>query len=484
MVYFNRYDCGFYFSYGSSNTSGSTVSYDSSYGTIGIPYPPRPTSTPCTVDTAYSSMKQSPITLFDDVDEINVALIENDALDNGKDSASATETYDERQFEHIQFQNLYEKVKINSANVFQSNIDPAVNSDDVRNALFKIWNMKMTEQPKACKRPAEAPSVSSIPRTKRQRSIVTKKSQTSIALTEQKKPEVKTPQASEMDKAEKERERAQEWRERIMGSIIKNYAHNPLFRGLPKGPVCRQCHKPENVLRCQGACGLDYHVECVGAIPNGLMAAQPKVHVTGDGVHIEDIVADAKDIPPQLMLCAKCRSGAALTSKCFACNKDCDDPSDTVCCTDKMCKKFYHRSCLKYWPQAQFNVTTGAFKDKCPFHVCQTCESDDVRRRFNESDRCLIKCIQCPASYHRKTSCVPAGSHLLSDTHMICPRHRDYNKKPVNANWCFFCGVGGDLVCCETCPATYHHKCLADLKLDPGERYCSCFFYAYFYSNE
>lgn len=95
----------------------------------------------------------------------------------------------------------------------------------------------------------------------------------------------------------------------------------------------------------------------------------------------------------------------------------------------------------------------------------------DVRNHNTESDRNLIKCLKCPASYHRITHCIPAGSKLLSDSCMICPRHRVYNKKSVNADWCFFCGKGGCLVCCETCPATYCSQCLDDLKLDPGERY-------------
>lgn len=429
-------------------------------------------------------MKQSPLAmtnLFDDadVDEINVALIEHDALDNTKDSSAPPETFEHIQ--HNQFENHYEQIKHKSVNIFQNIIDPIVYSDTFRNALLRIWNMRTMEHSKPSvyrKRSALPIDSPSAPRTKRQKVLLRKVSQTPSVKPQQ--PEKTTPsqtiamrQEKQLDQEQKEREREQEWRSCITSFAIKNYGNNPLFRGLFKGPVCAKCHKTENTVRCSGPCAMDYHGECIGISPLTSKGLMPKMHVTGDGVHVEKVTVKPTntndDRSLKEVLCPDCRSNQIVLPKCFACNQNCNESSDTVCCAEKVCKKYYHRHCLKYWPQVQFNFTTGALT--CPYHVCQTCESDDVQYRINEPDRFLIKCIQCPASYHRKTACIPAGSELLSDTHMICPRHRVYNKKPVNTNWCFFCSGGGKLVCCETCPATYHDKCLADLKLDPGERY-------------
>lgn len=30
----------------------------------------------------------------------------------------------------------------------------------------------------------------------------------------------------------------------------------------------------------------------------------------------------------------------------------------------------------------------------------------------------------------------------------------------VNTAWCFICAKGGTLVCCETCPTSFHAECL------------------------
>lgn len=119
MVYFSSF-----------KISVSSASYESSYGTINMPNPPRRTVTPRTVGTTYSPLKQSTIALSDDVDadEIGVALIEHDALDNAMDTASTAET-----FEHIQFQNLFEQVKVNCVNIFEGS------------RLFQKWSVQNLE---------------------------------------------------------------------------------------------------------------------------------------------------------------------------------------------------------------------------------------------------------------------------------------------------------------------------------------------------
>ncbi|CAF4911985.1 unnamed protein product [Pieris macdunnoughi] len=145
-------------------------------------------------------------------------------------------------------------------------------------------------------------------------------------------------------------------------------------------------------------------------------------------------------------------------------------------CQVTHCNKYYHIECLEHWPQTQ--ITTGEKKSKefveslqCPRHVCHTCVCDDPRgckTRFS-GDK-LARCVRCPATYHAFTKCLPAGTQILSGSHIICPRHYEHRpgKVPchVNTGWCFICALGGTLICCEYCPTSFHAECL---NIEPPE---------------
>ncbi|KAL4714612.1 hypothetical protein ACJJTC_002177 [Scirpophaga incertulas] len=154
-------------------------------------------------------------------------------------------------------------------------------------------------------------------------------------------------------------------------------------------------------------------------------------------------------------------------------------------CQTSQCNKYYHMKCLDHWPQTQFNAgeiiknsknINEKFDDfMCPRHVCHTCVSDDPRgcnTRFS-GDK-LTRCVRCPATYHTFTKCLPAGSQILTGSHILCPRH--YNrpgKVPchVNTGWCFICALGGSLICCEYCPTSFHAECL-NIKPPEGGYMC------------
>ncbi|CAH2237590.1 jg6296 [Pararge aegeria aegeria] len=149
-------------------------------------------------------------------------------------------------------------------------------------------------------------------------------------------------------------------------------------------------------------------------------------------------------------------------------------------CQVAHCQKYYHLECLDHWPQTQFNAGELSRKNNsnqlvealtCPRHVCHTCVCDDPRgckTRFS-GDK-LARCVRCPATYHTFTKCLPAGSQILTASHIICPRHYEHRPgtqpRHVNTGWCFICALGGTLICCEYCPTSFHAECL---NIDPPE---------------
>ncbi|KAH7981762.1 hypothetical protein HPB52_001072 [Rhipicephalus sanguineus] len=57
--------------------------------------------------------------------------------------------------------------------------------------------------------------------------------------------------------------------------------------------------------------------------------------------------------------------------------------------------------------------------------------------------------------------CTTAGSSTLGPSSVVCPRHGPQNAgSAINVNWCMLCSKGGELLCCEGCPAAFHETCL------------------------
>lgn len=127
------------------------------------------------------------------------------------------------------------------------------------------------------------------------------------------------------------------------------------------------------------------------------------------------------------------------TPVCFVCKAAVSKTEATLRqkCHVAHCHKYYHLKCLDHWPQTQFNGGEPSKTNKkineyfealtCPRHVCHTCVSDDPRgckTRFS-GDK-LARCVRCPATYHSFTKCLPAGTLILTASHIICPRHYEH----------------------------------------------------------
>ncbi|KAF5401321.1 hypothetical protein PHET_05210 [Paragonimus heterotremus] len=151
-------------------------------------------------------------------------------------------------------------------------------------------------------------------------------------------------------------------------------------------------------------------------------------------------------------------------------------------CSVKSCLRWYHPSCLRKPP---FNALVrdrkaGAFS--CPAHTCLTCSVETPGTLPRPTAR-YICCFLCPAAYHPGEWCLPAGSKEFAPNWIVCPRHvlDDVPPlqmippslrlsvpsptlatmfRPTNVSWCFICSKGGRIICCETCPASFHEECL------------------------
>ena len=242
---------------------------------------------------------------------------------------------------------------------------------------------------------------------------------------------------------------------------------NPQFY---KNSVCVVCEHPGELLLCRN-CVLFYHRHCY-----------------------QDLYNDFESSDSSQFICKECRNNEIF---CFACMEEIEEPKNSeniLLCSVKFCRKFYHKKCAEKY-KLRFNETeheelgltdamtcygndghkNGHNKFVCPQHICATCYVADPHDS-NHSRGKFIKCHRCPLAYHtiNDDSCIPAGSNIISSSYLVCPLHFKYPNKHVNVNWCFFCAKGGDLICCEFCPAAFHRACLPNDEFISDEKHWLC----------
>ncbi|KAK7934446.1 hypothetical protein WMY93_005342 [Mugilogobius chulae] len=252
--------------------------------------------------------------------------------------------------------------------------------------------------------------------------------------------------------------------------------------------VCQICEVyGDGLVVCEGDCSRHFHLECLGL----------------------------KSLPEGRFTCSECRNG---NHPCFSCKST---GSEVTRCSVSGCGCYYHLDCVRKL-SGTTNSQDGGFS--CPQHCCSTCCLErDIHRA---SKGRLMRCIRCPIAYHTGDSCVAAGSVVLTHHIMICSSHSSSKKNglltsPVNVGWCFLCdrgllvqdltdtilssyaykshylltesnraelklpmipspssatkkniGKGGKLLCCDSCPASFHPDCL-EMDLPDGPWSCS-----------
>ncbi|XP_044231994.1 histone-lysine N-methyltransferase NSD3 isoform X4 [Thunnus albacares] len=203
--------------------------------------------------------------------------------------------------------------------------------------------------------------------------------------------------------------------------------------------VCQICEVyGEGLVVCEGDCNRQFHLECLGLT----------------------------SLPEGRFTCLECRNG---NHPCFSCKTA---GREVTRCSVSGCGCYYHEDCVRKLPGTT-SSSGGGFS--CPQHSCSTCCLErDVQRA---SKGRLMRCIRCPVAYHTGDSCVAAGSVVLTHHIMICSSHCSTKRNglltsPVNVGWCFLCARGGKLLCCDSCPASFHPECL-EMEMPEGAWSCS-----------
>jgi len=216
--------------------------------------------------------------------------------------------------------------------------------------------------------------------------------------------------------------------------IFKLYSSSTVH----KVNVCAVCEKTgDSLVECSGSCNLHFHPKCLG---------------------IEE--------PKNGFKCSECISG---NHSCFKCNKK---DGETKKCSVALCGKYYHENCVK-----QLRLTRMDSKGfVCPMHTCATCAVDNIKNPKALKGR-LFRCVRCPTAYHVGDLCIAAGSEILGGMNIICSNHFQPQKalsmhSRVNITWCFTCSKGGNLLCCESCPASFHADCVKVDKTPDEAWYC------------
>ncbi|XP_047466238.1 histone-lysine N-methyltransferase NSD2 [Mugil cephalus] len=278
----------------------------------------------------------------------------------------------------------------------------------------------------------------------------------------QRKPKVLLTGDQEAEKPKRRRKRKQDGENQTTPSSAKKRRPSPCpdpegsgSEGRPDSPsdsldgtkkgerkkefVCQVCEQTgEDLVPCEGQCCGMFHLQCLGLSLK----------------------------PDDKLLCNECSTGV---HSCFSCKQS---EGEVRRCHVPQCGKFYHDACARLNPLTVFD--NKGFR--CPLHACLSCHYGSRTKQKSAKGR-LMRCLRCPVAYHVGDQCVAAGSEMITNTAIICTNHFHAKKgyshhSHVNVSWCFVCSKGGQLLCCESCPAAFHPDCL-NIAMPDGSWFCN-----------
>eukprot|EP00388_Colpodella_angusta_P003642 GDKJ01012729.1.p1 GENE.GDKJ01012729.1~~GDKJ01012729.1.p1 ORF type:complete len:2235 (-),score=577.10 GDKJ01012729.1:143-6847(-) len=160
----------------------------------------------------------------------------------------------------------------------------------------------------------------------------------------------------------------------------------------------------------------------------------------------------------------------------------CRDLTPDVTCSNKDCKRQFHKECVFGGSKPDVDLKTWLC-DKCSDNEQNDVECYLCHKEEGQTEHDLLLCCDgCVNSAHM--ACMGLVEEPLGET-WFCLKCKPITRitknvgaegnQGVNDTFCFVCQEGGKLMYCETCPKSFHGKCIDVGDINPDVQWsCPC----------